>query len=226
MGKTVLRHAGKAQTVEASKAWGWAFGPLGSLARVLLLATAFALLGGASQATTRVYFDGGSPRSATQQPHLLAHFTPQGASTARVVRAAADAGLGGGGGDGGDGIDRGFVAPVPFVQIIDTTRAVPVQTTAGDTSPVFREGTSPAGRLMALPGGVVVNFKQDWTVEGIQAWALQGGHALGARLNILGNWYLVKTAAGMPSLETANVLQRSGDVLSATPNWWMETAHR
>lgn len=154
------------------------------------------------QAATAYYFDGGSPRMMTLEPNLVAQFRTQGAASSRLA--------------GSSG---------PFVTIVDATQAA-LQSSAGSTSPVYREGNSPAGRLMALPGGVIVNFKSEWTSADIQAWALEGGHALGQRMNLLGNWYIVKTAAGNSSLDTANSIQRSGAVVSATPNWWMQTAVR
>ncbi|OYT93388.1 MAG: hypothetical protein CFE43_03860 [Burkholderiales bacterium PBB3] len=155
-----------------------------------------------AHAATAYYFDGGSQRSMTLEPNLVAQFRTPGAAGARVA--------------GSSG---------PFVTIVDATQPG-AQSAMGSTSPVYREGNSPAGRLMALPGGVVVNFKSEWTAAQIQAWALEGGHTLGQRMNILGNWYVIKTAAGNASLDTANAIQRSGAVLSATPNWWMQTATR
>lgn len=155
-----------------------------------------------AHAATTIYFDGGNQRAMTLEPHLLAQFRTVGAPGTRLA--------------GSSG---------PFVSIVDTTQTV-AQSAGGSTSPVYREGNSPAGRLMALPGGVVVNFKSEWTAAQIQAWALDGGFTLGQRMNILGNWYVIKTAAGNVSLDTANAIQRSGAVVSATPNWWIQTATR
>ena len=155
-----------------------------------------------AHAATAYYFDGGSQRSMTLEPNLVAQFRTPGAAGSRVAGASG-----------------------PFVTIVDITQPS-AKSAIGATSPVYREGDSPAGRLMALPGGVVVNFKSEWTAAQIQAWASEGGYTLGQRMNILGNWYVVKTAAGNVSLDTANAIQRSGAVVSATPNWWMQTATR
>ena len=155
-----------------------------------------------AHAANTIYFDGGNQRTMTLEPHLLAQFRTAGAPGTRSA--------------GSSG---------PFVSIVDITKTV-AQSAVGATSPVYREGNSPAGRLMALPGGVIVNFKSEWTAAQIEAWALGGGFTLGQRMNILGNWYVIKTAAGNVSLDTANTIQRSGAVVSATPNWWIQTATR
>ncbi|OYU44334.1 MAG: hypothetical protein CFE44_13500 [Burkholderiales bacterium PBB4] len=164
-----------------------------------LFAGAFAVY---AHAQTAVYFDGGTPRTLTLEPGLRADFRAVGSPSARTA--------------GGQG---------PFVTLVDTTRPG-AQSMVGSHSSVYREGTSPAGRLMALPGGVVVNFKPEWSPAQIQAWALEGGYVLGSKMNILGHWYTIKTAAGNASLETANAIQRSGAVVSATPNWWIQTVAR
>lgn len=156
-----------------------------------------------AHAATATYFDGGNQRTMTLEPHLLAQFRTVGAPGTRVA--------------GSSG---------PFVSIVATTHAVAQSAVGATSSAVYREGNSPAGRLMALPGGVVVNFKLEWTAAQIQAWALEGGFTLGQRMNILGNWYVIKTAPGNVSLDTANAIQRSGAVVSATPNWWIQTATR
>lgn len=91
-------------------------------------------------------------------------------------------------------------------------------------SPVFREGNSPAGRLMALPGGALVNFKEGWTDGQVREWAASKGYSAGRKLNLKGNWFFIQTPAGQASLDAANAIQESGEVISASPNWWMDTA--
>ncbi len=93
-------------------------------------------------------------------------------------------------------------------------------------SPVFHEGASTAGRLMALPGGVLVNFKADWTAQQVNDWSAAKGLVIDKKLSIGQNWYLIKSPAGQASLDLANQLQQSGEVESASPNWWKEVSTR
>lgn len=93
-------------------------------------------------------------------------------------------------------------------------------------SPVFHEGGTAAGRLMALPGGVLVNFKADWNAERVNAWAAGKGLVVDKKLAIGENWYVIKSAPGLASLDLANQIHLSGEVVSAMPDWWMEISTR
>lgn len=84
-------------------------------------------------------------------------------------------------------------------------------------SPVFQGG----GVLRALAGGVVVGFKNGVTESQAKAWASSKGYAIKEKLSF-GNYYLVDTPIGLTSLELANQWQASGEVVSATPNWWRQ----
>lgn len=99
-----------------------------------------------------------------------------------------------------------------------------LRTAKHKVSQVYREGGTAVGRLMALPGGVVVQLKPDWTEAQVAAWAAERKLPLEQHLPITGNWYVVGTAPGEASLATANALQESGTVVSATPNWWKEAS--
>lgn len=83
----------------------------------------------------------------------------------------------------------------------------------GALSPVFREG----GMLKALPGGVVIGFAAGTTQDQANDWAASKGYKLS-----FGNYYLIDTPVGMESLNLANQWQASGEVISATPNWWRQ----
>ncbi len=113
----------------------------------------------------------------------------------------------------------------PFVTLIDT-RKTTVHSAGVATSPVYREGTSPAARLMALPGGVMVKFPPQWAEADIEAWAGRTGNRLGKRLGLSGNWVLVPTPAGQAALDLTLRIQQSGEPVSATPNWWKQTVVR
>lgn len=88
-------------------------------------------------------------------------------------------------------------------------------------SPVFYRGAaSTAGQLLALPGGVIVNFNAEWSDIQVRDWVAAKGYSIQQRLNISGNWYVIRTAAGLASLDAGNAIHESGEVISASPNWW------
>lgn len=161
---------------------------------------------GASAETQNYYFDGGSMRTITLDARWVADVNS--ANGQQQARSAGDSGV------SANLITlRSADAPVP-------------KNAGGTTSPVYREGDSLAGRPMALPGGVLVKLNPEWSESQVRAWAGAKGLTIEQRLNIIGNWYVLQTAAGNASLELANALHRSGEVLSATPNWWKQTNTR
>ena len=180
--------------------------PLLRLAALALAASAVA--SGALAATTAHYFDGDTQRSITLDTSLVAVITPTpeaGSAQARSV---------------GEG-----ASPAPLVQLQPANQSV-AKGAGTHVSPVYREGNSPAGRLMALPGGVVVKFNTDWTDAQVRAWAQAKGLTVTQRLGTTSNWYLIATAPGSAALELANSLKAGGEVLAAMPNWWKQTAAR
>lgn len=180
--------------------------PLLRLAALALAASAVA--SGALAATTAHYFDGDTQRTITLDTSLVAVITPTpeaGSAQARSV---------------GEG-----ASPAPLVQLQPANQSV-AKGAGTHVSPVYREGNSPAGRLMALPGGVVVKFNTDWTDAQVRAWAQAKGLTVTQRLGTTSNWYLISTAPGSAALELANSLKAGGEVLAAMPNWWKQTAAR
>ena len=83
---------------------------------------------------------------------------------------------------------------------------------------------STAGLVLAI--GVLVKFKPDWTRAQIDAWVAGYGVTVERKLAIDGNWFRIQTDAGAVSLQIANAMYESGQVLAASPNWWMETKTR
>lgn len=94
------------------------------------------------------------------------------------------------------------------------------------TTPVFRDSRSKLASMRALPGHVIVHFPQDWSSEKILDWSRQQRIAIGERLNVGANTYLILAGAGLSSLELANRLYETGDVVAAYPNWWQQTSKR
>ena len=92
-------------------------------------------------------------------------------------------------------------------------------------SPVFTDHAG-AGRMRALPGNVIVYLPPDWNDAAVQTWAQRQGVAIDRKMDIGKNAYVIKTAPGLPALETANRLHASGEVVRAFPDWWQETSTR
>lgn len=176
-----------------------------------VLAIALAAL--AAPAAAETYYDGSQARTVTLQRDLVADVVAADAKRsvpALVAGAVALPGV-------GDSQVRIYRVPAAAAR-------APAAPAAG--LPVYREGDSPAGRLMALPGGVLVKFKADWNRERIDAFLAERGLAVERRLVMGGNWYRVGTPAGRASLDAANAIHATGQVLAASPNWWMQTATR
>jgi hypothetical protein len=161
------------------------------------------------------YYDDGVRRPLSLEPGLIAEVGPAGEAGLEKSLPAARL------------VHRSGAIAVFRAAPAEVSRALTTQTRAvARVSTVYREGGTPVGRLMALPGGVVVNFKADWSEAQIRDFVAKRGLNLGARMNLAGNWYVVNTAAGEASLVAANSLQESGAVISASPNWWKETSTR
>ena len=177
--------------------------------------------GGKMALTERiVWYDGDQQRSAWVNPTLVAEFPRPGAENeASALHAANPAARLVSGRQGAVRlwhVESGSIARRATAQVAPEARL----------SPVLHEGNSADGRMRALPGDVVVRFKPEWTEAQIQAWAQANGHVLGKRMPLTGNVYLIRTDAGLVSVEVANTIHRSGEVIYATPNWWQQMGFR
>lgn len=157
------------------------------------------------------YFDGGTKRIITPQSDLQAAFDESKDAKTSIGSTVSETLI-------SDGFVRVYRVTAPALRAPSTSIT--------GKSPVFREGTSPAGRLMALPGGVIVQFQAEWTTEQIDDWIASHGYAIRQKLGIRGQWYVLDSPAGLASLEMANTIHESGEVVSATPNWWIHTVTR
>lgn len=192
---------------------------ISSSRRGLVVATATLLLTGTGLANAQAadsaplhYHDGGRRIALSVEPALVADFGPSrmtalsATGTAAAQRVAGDSSV--------------RILRLPAGQ--DAAAAA----TGLQRSPVFRQGGTPAGRLMALPGGVLVKFKPQWSREQQNAWLATQGLPAGQPMALGAEWVRVDTAAGWAALQVANRLQATGEVLSSSPNWWTETASR
>ena len=89
--------------------------------------------------------------------------------------------------------------------------------------PVFR---SESGRLMTLPGGVLVALDPEWDKTRTNAFFRANGIKL-SRVSALGslpNAFFIETGSGFASLNLANALAKQEGVEISSPNWWTEAA--
>ena len=100
----------------------------------------------------------------------------------------------------------------------------PGETAAASTSegePAFRED----GQLKTLPGGVIVKFSPTWDSGQIAQWMSDWGFTDYRPLGASHTW-IIATEAGLSSLELANRIHESGEVIYASPNWSVERQRR
>ncbi len=172
----------------------------------------------AALSTRYVWHDTEGEHAVWLNPALVAEFNnrPQSASTVKRVHPAAMA-------------EPGSRGKARIWRLDDAERVLQQVRTAnpaGMYSPVFNDGPVDGARKRALPGGVIVYFKPEWTGLQISAWIASQGLSSGQKLAIGPNVYVLKTAPGLAALETANHIYQSGDVVSAEPNWWVEARTR
>lgn len=93
-------------------------------------------------------------------------------------------------------------------------------------SPVLHDGPSETSRKRALPGNIIVHLDPDWDPQRVKAWFKEQSLEVVKPLNIGPNIFIVKTGAGLESLEKANELYTSRKVIAAYPDWWQEVSKR
>jgi hypothetical protein len=174
-----------------------------------------------SDVLTIVYswHDGEREQAAWLNPALIAEFGAQSDSDSGVKRANPSASPE----PGSRGTARIWRVDGDPEQVMRAARAA---NPAGKLSPVFSEGADAGGRKRALPGGVIVTFKPDWTEARVSTWAAAQGLPIASKLEIGPNVYVLNTDAGLPALDAANRIRGSGEVVSAQPNWWVEVTTR
>lgn len=166
------------------------------------------------------WHDGAREHTVWLNPRLIAEFDGAGeaASAVRAARPAAQP------------VPRGRGAT--RIWRVDDSNAdaalSAVRATRPDSkvSPVFHDGPNEGARLRALPGGVIVYLRPEWSASDIGQWATSRGLEIVRSLDIGPNVYLVKTAPGLAALELATSLRRSGEVVAAMPDWWIEATTR
>ena len=90
------------------------------------------------------------------------------------------------------------------------------------SKPVFRSESG--GGLMTLPGDVILILDESWDEATVEEFFEKNGITQDdvTGIEFLDNAYVVKTAAGFPSLDLANVLHGQEGVVASSPNWSRE----
>ena len=88
-------------------------------------------------------------------------------------------------------------------------------------SPVYVDA---AGHARALPGGVIVTFRDGIDREAARAAIEASGHRVQREL-APGIW-LIDTDTGEAAVETARILAANGAFRSVEPNWWREPVRK
>ena len=80
------------------------------------------------------------------------------------------------------------------------TRKLMVTAPGGSFSPVFHDSGTPAGRMRALPGGVIVYLNPEWEPGAVEDWAERMGLEIVQRLQIGENIIVISTGPGIEAL--------------------------
>jgi hypothetical protein len=93
-------------------------------------------------------------------------------------------------------------------------------TTGNSANFVFYRGPKKDQAPMTLTGEIIVHFRQDWNETKIAKWTRGMGLEMVKSFPFSPNTYLFKAGPGLRSLEMANQIYLSGQVIYAYPNWW------
>ena len=171
---------------------------------------------------TYTFYDAGSPQSTQLVPNLVAEFAMPNASNQTQARALGESNVRALNAsaeltDQGSGAARIWKLNTNTTPTEVQARNTGNSTEGGALSPVFIQ----RGTLTALAGGVLVEFKANTTEAQVKEWAAVKGYAVKEKMS-LANFYVIDTPVGIESLNLANEWQSSGEVVSATPNWWRQ----
>lgn len=159
------------------------------------------------------WYDGQQQRTLHLDDSLIADFNPQSESAAKAAKntgLSADKTVGG-----------ARLWKLSTGTTATALTSVKAKNQSGSFSPVFRDAQA-SSRLMALPGNVIVQFASDWDEARIEQWVSDQGQAIDSKASFGINFYILKTPPGIASLQIANSLFETGEVLMASPNWWQQ----
>jgi hypothetical protein len=165
------------------------------------------------------YYDGEEQRTAWISPDLVAEFAPSDAGRAAVLAADADAAE--------VEIAQKDVR-VWRVRAPQGTPELARVASAGSVrlSPVLHDAPVAGRPLRALPGGVIATFPPEWDRARIDAWLAARNLRVESQVIEGASVYLVATPPGLAAIRVANSLHESGEIVSATPDFWMQVSAR
>jgi hypothetical protein len=159
------------------------------------------------------WYDGDKQRTVYLDATMIADFNPQSDASAKAAKS------------NGMSVSKTVGGARLWMLTSGTKKSaldsVKAKNVSGAYSPVFR--TSQAGnQLSALPGKVIVQFASDWDEDKIKQWVSDQGQTIDSKASFGTSFYILATPPGLASLEIANRLYETGEVLLASPNWWKE----
>ena len=163
------------------------------------------------------WYDGTVARTIWLNPRVLAEFSPQATSEKQIVKSIAGAKA--------VANQPGNVTIWQADDTIPTTQlmsAFKTKTPSGQFSAVWHDNATSQSRLRALPGNIIVFLNPQWDQARVSQWLSDNKLSALKQLTIGTNVFLIETPAGLESLNKANALYESGQVVAAFPNWWQE----
>lgn len=168
------------------------------------------------------WYDGQTARTVWLNPQLLAEFGSATTAAPGAVAKAAGASLVEEARPDVHGLRLWRVQSSPAA----VARSLAVSAPDARFSPVFHDSANSQGSMRALPGNIIVTLNPAWSETQAQQWIAAHQLEVVKKLPFGRHIYVFKTAPGLAALEMANALYRSGEVVSATPDWWEEVAKR
>ncbi len=93
-------------------------------------------------------------------------------------------------------------------------------------SEVFHDGPVESTSARILPGGIVLGFPIAWSEKRCREWIAAKGHIIEHVIESSPNTYVVKSEPGLPTLEEANRLHATGDLVVSSPDWLIDVKSR
>lgn len=193
---------------------------LGQAACAQALTKGSASKGAASLTQSYTWYEGGAAQQVWLHPGIMAEFGPSVRGAEAVRKASADAAV------LSENMRNVRLWKFTSSNVATAVKALTVSYPNGSFSPVFYENANGGGRMRALPGNVIVSLDAKWNKAAVDTWLAKRNLSAISKLNVGGNVYVIKTGPGLDALNLANTLQQSGEVISATPDWWQEVATR
>jgi hypothetical protein len=165
------------------------------------------------------YYDGSDQRTVWLSTELVAEFDPSDAGRESLLRCDPS---------GVEVPQRQKGVRLWRVRATQGTDAFAraASTASARFSPVLHDGPSATLPMRALPGGVVATFAPDWNRARVDAWVHAHGLTIASEVIAGGNVFELATPPGLESLQIANQLRATGELLACTPNFWQQFSPR